>query len=113
MVGIVPIRHANEAMALCKYAGPPALFTMQLCLMGSKDMNFDFRWLETMAPRIAATQQSILEDVKIAPTPCYCCLSVLHACDGDGVYRFRRCPKEGPDVAREDIVLRARESRRS
>ena len=75
----------KEAMALCTYAGPPALFTMHLCLMGSKDMNFDLRWLETMAPRIAAKQQSILEDVKIAPTPSYCCLSVLHECNGDGV----------------------------
>lgn len=72
----------KEAMALCKYAGPPALFTMHLCLVGSKDMNFDLRWLETMKPRIAAKQKSILTDVKIAPTPGYCCLSVLHECDG-------------------------------
>jgi hypothetical protein len=58
---------------------------MQLYFMGSKDVNFDLRWSETIAPRIAAVQQSILEDVKIAPTPGYCCLSVLLECDGDGV----------------------------
>ena len=68
----------REAMDLCKYSGSPALFTMHLCMIGSKDMNYDLKWLQRHAGDIAQKRKRLASDIHMSPTPASCCLAVLN-----------------------------------
>ena len=67
----------KAAMAEVKYAGEPALFTMHLCMLGSKDMDFDIVWLQKHVEDIVAIRQSVEQGSGMSPTPGFCCLQVL------------------------------------
>ena len=67
----------KQAMAACKYNGPPQLFTMFLCLVGSKNMNYDIAWLEKHAACIKKTHASMEAEAGMSPIPAAVCLEVL------------------------------------
>ena len=68
----------TKAMAEVGYSGRPELFTMFLCMVGSKGMNFDLAWLQSHLEDFKALQQAVGQEANLTPTPCFCCLSVLH-----------------------------------
>ena len=67
----------KEAMKQLKYKGPPLLFTMHLCLVGSKSMNFDSRWLERHATEIEKCHKAVEAAIGMGPTPTFICTSIL------------------------------------
>ena len=80
----------KHAMAEVKYSGPPELFTMMLCMVGSKDMNFDAAWLEKHVSDIAAVRQAEEANSGLTPTPGHCCFQVLRG-TSPGVKGSRSC----------------------
>ena len=74
-------------MAEVCYAGRPELFTMFLCMIGSKGMNFDLAWLQSHWGDITAARQSVEKEIHMPPTRRFCSLSVLRG--GAGQLRDR------------------------
>ena len=67
----------KDAMKELKYKGPPLLFTMHLCLVGSKSMNFDIQWLEKHAKDIEERRKVVEADIGMGPSPTFTCTSIL------------------------------------
>ena len=69
--------HVKDVMKQVKYRGPPLLFTMHLCLVGSKSMNFDIQWLEKHAKVIGKRQKAAEAAIGAGPSPAFTCTSLL------------------------------------
>ena len=69
--------HVKDAMKQLKYRGPPLLFTMHLCLVGSKSMNFDIQWLERHAKDIGKRRKAVEAAIGMGPSPAFICTSIL------------------------------------
>ena len=67
----------KTVMKQLKYTGPPLLFTMHLCLVASKNMNFDILWLDRHIKDIAKHQKAVEAAVGMGPTPTFVCTGIL------------------------------------
>ena len=56
-----------------KYCGPPELFTMHLCLIGAKGMNFELSWLQKHVQNIIRVKANVTAQINMSPTPLWCC----------------------------------------
>ena len=72
-----PRMPVKEAMKQAKYTGPALLFTMNLCLVGSKSMNFDIKWLERHANDIDKRHKDVEAEIGMGPTPASICTGIL------------------------------------
>ena len=75
---LFPKGSISAAMSECRYSASPALFTMHLCLIGSKDMNYDLAWLRRHATDIVEKRKRLASEIHMSPTPSSCCLAVLN-----------------------------------
>ena len=73
-------KHGNisDAMSECKYTASPIYFTMYLCTIGSKDMNFDLERLRRHSGEIAQKRKDVESEIHMSPTPASCCSAVLN-----------------------------------
>ena len=69
----------KAAMKQLKHRGPPLLFTMHLCLVGSKSMDFDIQWLERHAKDIGKHREDVEAAIGMGPSPSFICTSILKA----------------------------------
>ena len=77
-LALFPQGSISAAMSKCGYSASPALFTMHLCLLGSKDMNYDLAWLRRHAKDIAEKRERLASEIHMSPIPSSCCLAVLN-----------------------------------
>ena len=77
-LALFPKGSIRAAMSECKYSAAPALFTMHLCMIGSKDMNYDLTWLRKHAADVAQKRKLLASEIHMSPTPASCCLAVLN-----------------------------------
>ena len=84
----------KTAMAKVCHSGRPELFTMFLCLIGSKGMNFDLAWLQFHSGELTAARQAVEKKFRMPPTPLFCCLSVSRGGAGQLYDRWPRAVME-------------------